>query len=202
MNSIINQLWGVSFYLHALIPCISILFENKTEGGVKSLEHFLCMGCLIFFPSMLSVVFPGLQAQQKHATCCWTLVDCSVDALPLWFPIQKKKSPINRIHTHTHTHETASVLRDKTYKWRQVEYSANRLTSNRRSLSQTQPRQKSWTSEPCRSKLKVWLLVEIGLAEVTSGKCLCLPHFTANSHLTSDFLTGSTAFILVYLPLS
>lgn len=35
VNSIINQLRGVSFYLQTLIPCVSILFENKTEVGCK-----------------------------------------------------------------------------------------------------------------------------------------------------------------------
>lgn len=38
----------------------------------------------------------------------------------------------------------------------------------------------------------------MGLLEVTSGKYLCLTHFTAYSYLTSDFLTDHQIFVQLY----
>lgn len=76
MISIINQLRGVSFYLQALIPCVSILFGNKTGHGV--LNHLSISSSdgpfarLLFFFNSLpssrarSAASSGSQAQQKH----------------------------------------------------------------------------------------------------------------------------------------
>lgn len=123
----------------------------------------------------------------------------SADAFPHWSPIQKKERkknppqiPLTRF-THVQTQRRRFAWQHFGKRRRQVQCSANRLTL-RHAQSESRPVQtKSWTSEPCGNKLKVWLLVEMGLLEVTSGKCLCLTHFTAYSHLTSDFLTGSEA---------
>lgn len=105
---------------------------------------------------------------------------------------EKKQIPLTRF-THVHTQRRRFAWQHFGKWWRQVQCSANRLTL-KHAQSESRPAQtKSWTSEPCGNKLKVWLLVEMGLLEVTSGKCLCLTHFTAYNHLTSDFLTGSEA---------
>lgn len=201
MNSIINQLRGVSFYLHALILCISILFENKIERGVKSLEHFLCMGCLIFSPQYAFCCAPWAASTTEACymllNSCQLFSGCSSAGVPNTKKTKKKQVPLTGF-TVTHTRNSLC------FAWQDLQMETGGIFSKQVNIKQAQsesnPAQtKSWTSESCGSKLKVWLLVEIGLSEVTSGKCLCLTHFTAYSQLTSDFLTGSTAFILVYL---
>lgn len=189
MFPFIYRLW-----FRAYTYCLKI----RQDKGVKSLEHFLSMDRFIFSP-----------LQQPFCCVPWVasttkghympLNSCSADAFPQWFPIQyKKKTKKTQIpltgFTQTHTRKLPAFC--VTTLWEQMETGAafSEQVNIKQAQSESRPVQtKSWTSEPRGSKLKVWLLVEMGLLEVTSGKCLRLTHFTAYSHLTSDFLTGSEA---------
>ncbi len=150
----------------------------------------------------LSVVSPGSQAQQKDLTCRWTLLfgGCSSTVRSRYKKQQNKKkgkaNPINGI--------PIDARNSRRFAWQDF---GKRMETGATFSKQVNIKQAQSESNPAPDKklnfwtggckLKVWLLVEMGLLEVTSGKCLCLAHFTAYSHLTSDFLTGSKTFILV-----
>lgn len=151
-----------------------------------------------FLPySSLSVVSPGSRAQQRDITCRWTLVQRMLFHSGSQYNTKKqKKKPQIPLTGFTQTHTRKLPAFCVTTLWEQMETGAafSEQVNIKQAQSESRPVQtKSWTSEPRGSKLKVWLLVEMGLLEVTSGKCLRLTHFTAYSHLTSDFLTGSEA---------
>lgn len=158
MNSIINQLRGVSFYLQTLIPCVSVLFENKTEAGCKITWKFsphelfnslsppiaAFLLCPLGHKHDKSTLHAAELSRQLFGGCSFTVL-----------------SNTNKKSSRRHTRDSRPFAwQDFGNRWRQVEYSVKekwRLKSSSLSLSPVQT--KSWTSEPRGSKLKVWLLV-------------------------------------------
>lgn len=107
MFPFIYKLW-----FRAYPYCLKI----RQEQGVKSLEHFYCIGLF----NILAKGFLLRPLGHKHnkgslhaVELTRQLCGCSSTVAPNTKKHNNKKpNPINRIHTDTH--ETASVLRDKT----------------------------------------------------------------------------------------